>query len=240
MVNWWGSWPASPLRGWNVSERYYYKLMSDEKPQNETFPTELFQRYASVTPKKVSGPEMDRFYAGIFHQQLKRDSVRVAALYLPGLDILNYEFFESKKIDPFTYTDLYRKHLEWLDQAVQEIHRSGQDHHLLIIFHQGRSLTEGHTMALIHGKERMRLNPAAVSVSETAVAPLLLYSCGLPVSKAMDSNLISLAVPPSRLSAAPLRVVPAYVKEATAFESAHVGEFNDLLIEQMKSLGYLQ
>ena len=41
IVNWWGSWPASYLRGWNISERYYYKLAS-KSSQDDAFPPDLF------------------------------------------------------------------------------------------------------------------------------------------------------------------------------------------------------
>jgi hypothetical protein len=107
IVNWWGSWPARTLRGWNVSERYYYKVASGNPPQDETFPPDLFNQFKSVAGKpssKISGPELDRFYTSVFESLFQQKPVRVAALYLPGHDILNYEFLERKQMDAFTYT----------------------------------------------------------------------------------------------------------------------------------------
>jgi hypothetical protein len=197
-------------------------------------------QYASDRPTQVSGTDIDRFYARIFIEQIKKDPVRVAALYLPGFDILNYEFFESKKMNPFVYTDLYRMHVAWLDETLQQIHRSNGDSHLLLILHQGRSLRNDRSGVWIRWSDAARQEPAQTEIAQTAIVPLLIHSCGLPVAKNMDPGLISLALPTSKLAAAPPRFIPAYPKKVTTFESEHVGEFNDLLIEQMKSLGYLQ
>lgn len=241
IVNWWGSWPAFPLRGWNISERYYFKLASHQKPQDETYPAELFETYRPLgagIALSVHGPELDRFYGEIFQQQLKSDPVRVAALYLPGLDILNYEFFSARKLDPFTYTDQYRQHLEWLDQMVAHIREENPGCRLALIAYQGRSLEKDHSVILIadgrfHGSSRQ-------SFSEEDLAPLLLHSCGVPISKSMKADLIRAVFSPELLAKNPVRVVDAYPKRADQIESSHAGEFNDLLIEQMKSLGYLQ
>ena len=54
IVNWWGSWPARSLRGWNVSERYYYKLASGNRAQDDTFPPELFFQFRSLAGKTSS------------------------------------------------------------------------------------------------------------------------------------------------------------------------------------------
>ncbi|HJZ10671.1 MAG TPA: alkaline phosphatase family protein, partial [Acidobacteriota bacterium] len=240
VVNWWGSWPAMPLRGWNVSERYYYKLMTKEKFQEETFPVSLFQKYSTATPRNVSGPEMDRFYANVFIRQLTNDPVRVASVYLPGFDILNYEFFESKKIDPFTYTGKYQQHLEWLDQTLRDIVAASRGHHLMILFHQGRSLSQQHSSLLIHWNNTAAYRKSSGTVSERSIVPLILYTCGLPVTHAMDTGLVSIVVPPAQLTQSPLRFIPGYSKKASAPDVLRVDQFNDLLIEQMKSLGYLQ
>lgn len=241
IVNWWGSWPAFPLRGWNVSERYYFKLAANQKPQDETYPAELFEKYRPLgagIEMSVHGPELDRFYGQIFQQQLKDDPVRVAALYLPGLDILNYEFFSARKLDPFAYTDQYRQHLEWLDQMVARIREDNPGSRLALIAYQGRSLEKDHSVILIaDGRPR---GSARQTFSEEDLAPLLLYSCGVPISKSMKADLIRAVFPPDLLAKNPVRVVDAYPKRADQIESSHAGEFNDLLIEQMKSLGYLQ
>ncbi len=240
VLNWWGSWPAEPIRGWNVSERYYYKLMAGEPPQNETFPPDLFSKYSTGNKQlKIGGPELDRFYASIFQNQLRRDPVRVAALYLPGFDILNYEFFESRRLDPFSYTEKYRNHLQWLDQTLQMIHQENPDYNLLLILYQGRELTNDNSGVFLYGAGFRKGNDS-VRISETDVTPLLLYTCGLPVAQGMNIALIRASIPEQRMAAAPVRLAPAFRHRVTHPEPAHAGEFNDLLIEQMKSLGYLQ
>lgn len=240
IVNWWGSWPAFPLRGWNISERYFYKLAAHQKEQNETYPENLFERYSSLssqTTLSVHGPELDRFYGSIFRDQVKQDPVRVASIYLPGLDILNYEFFTARRMDPFSYTDQYRQHLQWLDDWFAAIQSENPEVHIALILYQGRSLETNHSEMLIQFNELR--GKASRSFSEEDLAPLILHSCGVPISRSMHEDLIKAVYPADQIAKNPIRLVSAYPKSIEV-ESAHAGQFNDLLIEQMKSLGYLQ
>jgi type I phosphodiesterase/nucleotide pyrophosphatase len=198
VVNWWGSWPARETRGWNISERYYYKLAAGTRGQDETFPRELFQQYASLyegDKNKIQGPDLDLFYMQIFQRQLQKDPVRVGALYLPGFDILNYEHFEARRMDPFTYTDEFVDHLRWLDSQIKELHEKNPGYRMLIVFYQGRSLTGQNSGVLIpdaHLKDR-------ASFSEYDIVPLILYTCGLPVAQNMRTDLIRAVADPQKL-----------------------------------------
>jgi hypothetical protein len=239
IVNWWGSWPARDLRGWNISERYYFKLSSETQAQEETFPRELFQEYASFykgNKNKIDGPNMDRFYMDVFQHQLKKEPVRVAAVYLPGFDILNYEHLEARRMDPFTYTYAYMAHLEWLDREILSLQTDYPDYRLMIIFYQGRALSTHHS-AMIVAETHQQGNR---KITEYDVAPMLLYSCGLPVARDMKLELIRSAVSSEQLAKMPVRYVVSYPAPRDQVESSHVDQFNDLLVEQMKSLGYLQ
>ena len=242
VVNWWGSWPAQPIHGWNISERYYYKLFSRQPEQTETYPADLFTRYSALFKgkKKIEGPELDHFYAEIFRQQMKADSVRVAALYLPGFDILNYDFFHFRNMDPFTYTDRYKNHLRWLDRAIGQIHAESPSHHLLLIFDQGRSLKNEHSAVLIqYPHQASQQSPVEVSV--LGITPLLLYTSGVPIGRSMDPDLIQALFSGSTDGTrGAVRFVDSYPRIDKQLEPGHLGEFNDLLVEQMKSLGYLQ
>jgi hypothetical protein len=242
IVNWWGSWPARTLRGWNVSERYYYKVASGNPPQDDTFPTDLFNQYESVAGKpssKINGPELDRFYTSVFESLFKQKPVRVAALYLPGHDILNYEFLERKQMDAFTYTARYREHLKWLDDQIGKI-TANSDYSLCIILSAGRSLPGHSSGVLIHGPASWKKGMIADhAFAERSITPLILYTCGVPVSLSMNDDLLQAVLPQQFLVRVPLRTVNAYVKK-DRMEIEHAGEFNDLLVEQMKSLGYLQ
>ena len=55
----------------------------------------------------------------------------------------------------------------------------------------------------------------------------------------MNDDLLQAVLPQQFLARVPLRTVNQYVKK-DRMEIEHAGEFNDLLVEQMKSLGYLQ
>jgi hypothetical protein len=239
IVNWWGSWPARELRGWNISERFYYKLSSGGQPREETFPRALFQQYAPLykgSNDKISGPDLDRFYLDVFQKQLKNDPVRVAALYLPGFDILNYEHLEAKRMDSFAYAEVFIDHLKWLDDQIGKLRADHPEYKFMIIFYQGRALPNQHTAIVLPGSPPMKPR----TLTEYDVAPLLLYSCGLPLARGMKVDLILSIVENDRLAKMPVRYVAPYLAPKDRVESSHVDQFNDLLIEQMKSLGYLQ
>jgi hypothetical protein len=239
VVNWWGSWPARELRGWNISERFYYKLSSGGQPQEETFPRPLFGQYTSLykgSKDRINGPDLDRFYMDVFQQQLKKDPVRVAALYLPGFDILNYEHLEAKRMDSFAYADVFVDHLKWLDDQISRLHAGHPEYKFLIIFYRGRALTNQHSAIVIPGLHPLKQS----TLTEYDIAPLLLYSCGLPLARGMKQDLIRSVVGSDHLARKPVRYVAPYLAPKDRVESSHVDQFNDLLIEQMKSLGYLQ
>jgi hypothetical protein len=233
VVNWWGSWPARPQRGWNISERYYYKRASGAPPQNETFPPELFSRYEAPQGATPSGPALDSFYLDIFRRQMRDDPVRVGALYLPGLDILNHDFFQRHAMDPFEYTSRYREHLRRLDDGIRDILGEHAEARVLVILHEGRSLAGNHSSVLIRTPGAPAHDADAV-FSDADLAPLLLHTCGFPVSRAMSPALAQ-ALDPSAV----VRFVSSFPKHET-MDAGHADEFNDLLVEQMKSLGYLQ
>ena len=239
VVNWWGSWPARELRGWNISERYYYKLSSAGEPQEETYPKELFQHYASLyqgEKNRINGPELDRFYMQLFQEQFRKDPVRVGALYLPGFDILNYEHLKAGRMDPFAYADSFASHLKWLDDQIFQLEQQHPDYKVLLVFYQGRSFESHHSAIVTPGVNALK----GAVLNEYDITPLLLYSCGLPIARDMKTDLIRFAVGSDRLAKMPLRYVSAYTAPRDRVDSSHVDQFNDLLVEQMKSLGYLQ
>ena len=61
-----------------------------------------------------------------------------------------------------------------------------------------------------------------------------------PLARDMKTELIRSVIARDRLAKTPVRYVAAYTAPRDRVESAHVDQFNDLLVEQMKSLGYLQ
>jgi hypothetical protein len=243
IVNWWGSWPARELRGWNISERYYYKVVSANRSQDDTYPPELFGQYRSLagkTSSKIDGAALDRFYTSVFKSLSQRMPVRVAALYLPGEDILNYEFVERKEMDAFTYTARYREHLKWLDEQIGEISAQNSNYSLCIVLSAGRSLPGHSSGVVIHGPESWKRGLIQDhSFAERSITPLILYTCGVPVARSMNGELLKAVLPQQFLARVPIRTVNAYIKK-DRMEIEHAGEFNDLLVEQMKSLGYLQ
>jgi hypothetical protein len=71
------------------------------------------------------------------------------------------------------------------------------------------------------------------------VTPLILHTCGVPISRSMKADLLKVVLPREFLARIPVREVGSYAKKDRV-DIEHAGEFNDLLVEQMKSLGYLQ
>ncbi len=243
IVNWWGSWPARKLRGWNVSERYYYKISSASSPQDDAYPPELFDAYKSLAGKtstKIDGPSLDRFYASVFESLILDSPTRVSAVYLPGHDILNYEFVDRKQMDAFVYTTRFREHIKWFDSTIGKIVGDLGDIRVMVILSAGRSLPGHSSGVLVYGGDAWKKGwMKDQSFPERSVTPLILYTCGVPISRSMKEDLLKAVLPSELLARIPVRAVGSYIKKDRV-DIEHAGEFNDLLVEQMKSLGYLQ
>jgi hypothetical protein len=111
----------------------------------------------------------------------------------------------------------------------------------MLIFDQGRSLQNEHSALLIHYPMVRTDQRTSFETTELGITPLLLYTCGIPIGKSMNQSLISALFPASEISKeSPVRYVDSYPRVEKQLEPGHLGEFNDLLVEQMKSLGYLQ
>ena len=114
------------------------------------------------------------------------------------------------------------------------------DYSLCIILSAGRSLPGNSSGVLIRGPESWKKGLIQNrAFAERSITPLILYTCGVPVSRSMNGDLLQAVLPQPLLARVPIRTVNAYVKK-DRMEIEHAGEFNDLLVEQMKSLGYLQ
>ena len=143
-------------------------------------------------------------------------------------------------MDAFAYTTRYREHSNGSIQTIGKLLRDSGDTRMMVILSAGRSLPGHSSGVLIHGAENWKKGWISDrSFPERSVTPLILYTCGVPISRSMKTDLLKAVLPAIHWQKFLFVRLAAYVKKDRV-DIEHAGEFNDLLVEQMKSLGYLQ
>jgi hypothetical protein len=124
IVNWWVTWPCDNMNGFEVSERFLYKLDKREKLDKDIYPEDLFEK-SGLEYEKISedfrlffskhfptfftnslenetvksireAAWIDYFYANLFRRLRGKYDVFMTGLYLPGADIIQFKLLGSE------------------------------------------------------------------------------------------------------------------------------------------------
>jgi type I phosphodiesterase/nucleotide pyrophosphatase len=251
VVNWWATWPADPVNGYVVSDRAFFKLEKGGPADREVHPAEAFERLRHLIAASATASGSDRARAlDLFHAAAARElrgsaPPDVEALYLSGLDIFTMQQLGEAAVADVASLDArlaaVRAYYRFVDErigAADAERRSGDV--LVLVGDPGRlargaaEAAEG-TLAIVGGPAR----PADLGVvSSRDIAPTVLHLAGLPASRELDGAVLEAALDPAFAAAHPVRRVATYGRRpaARAAESA----FDQAMVDELKSLGYLQ
>ena len=123
VVNWWASWPCEKINGFEVSERFLYKLEKKEKLDKDIYPDDLFSKsgldydkirsefdvfYQKFFPNSFTdglsnsnkkgindAAWIDYFHMRLFVKLTDKYDVFLSGLYLPGADIIQNKLLGS-------------------------------------------------------------------------------------------------------------------------------------------------
>jgi hypothetical protein len=257
-VNWWATFPAAPISGLVVAHGAYQLLA--ERAEGAIAPASeraaiagllrapdvetvgLNALVAGALPPAQARSALDRallpdaFYRRVFAERLAR-SPRLAALYLPGLDIAAQGWAGSD----LALADLVRRELVELDRLIGQ--GLGGAETVFLVLDPGRR-REGGTGRVALWRQAWQgsggcgafLNgapgaaPAAGPVAPEAIAATLLRALGLPQSRELPAPLGRCPWP------SPPAVVGSYGEPRVAAASrAAGGEY----LQSLRSLGYL-
>jgi hypothetical protein len=278
IVNWWVTWPCEEVNGFEVSERLIYKLDKKEKLEKDIYPGDLldksgfdydeslriFNRVFSEhfpphftdsigkeTAKSLKDAAwIDFFYSSLYSALYKKYNVKLAGLYLPGMDIVQSKLLGA---DVYKNLDDLKNRLEAVERyyifldglLAQSIGQLSKDDYLLLLATQGREvrLTENSGRSpngfyTITGPEVAR-GTEAPAITPRDITPTVLYLLGFPRSAEFRGKpaegLFNKALR-SRLNAV---VVETFGDRAVAAPDGTNSNFSREVLEQLRNLGYI-
>lgn len=246
VVNWWATWPADAVNGYLVSDRAAFKLEKGGEPDREVYPGDAFDRLRPLV--ELSEPNrarrLDRFHLAAARALRGETPPDLEALYLPGLDIFTMQQLGEAPASDLAGLDAklaaVREHYRFVDGLIEEAMAGlGPRDVLMVVGDPGR-LARGGAPA----EGLLVLAGAAVAggdigvVSERDVAPTVLHLLGLPKSRELDGQVLEDALADGFRRDQPVRLVDSYGRRPAA--RAAQSDFDEDVLEQLRSLGYIQ
>jgi hypothetical protein len=247
VVNWWATWPADPVNGYMVTDRAAFRLEKGGPPDREVHPGEAFDRLRPLldTSERQRSRRLDRFHLAAARALRGDTPPDLEAIYLPGLDI-----FTMQQLGEAPASDLVG--LDSKLAAVRDAYRFadgligdagaglGPRDVLLLVADPGR-LARGRPEAA-EGLLVLTGGPVAPgdlgAVSERDVAPTVLHLLGLPRSRELGGRVLEAALTEAFRRDHPVRLVDSYGRRPTPRPAE--SDFDRDVLEQLKSLGYIQ
>jgi hypothetical protein len=247
VVNWWATWPADTVNGYLVSDRAAFRLEKGGAPDRDVYPPEAFSELRGLldADEPETARRLDRFHVAAARVLRDEAPPDLEALYLPGLDIFTMQKMGEAPASDLATLDArlaaVREEYCFTDGLIAEASTDlGPRDVLVLVGDPGRLARGGSHEA--EGLLVLAGGPVVAgdlgTVTERDVAPTVLYLLGLPVSAELDGKLLDAALEQGFRHDHPVRSVATYGRRPTAgpAESA----FDQEVLEQLKSLGYIQ
>jgi hypothetical protein len=247
VVNWWATWPAEAVNGWLVSDRAAFKIEKGGPADREVSPPEAFEALRPLLDATDGerARRLDRFHVAAARALRARSAPDLEAVYLPGLDIVTMQQLGDAPASDLAGLDAklaqvraqYRFVDEVIGAAAAEL---GPSDVLVLVGDPGR-LARGASQPA-EGVFVLAGAAAAAgdlgSVSERDIAPTVLHLLGLPKSRELDGRVLEAALGEPFRGAHPVRSVDSYGRRPTSRPTE--SDFDQDVLEQLKSLGYIQ
>jgi hypothetical protein len=247
VVNWWATWPADAVNGWVVTDRAAFKLEKGGTPDREVHPPEAFDSLRplldSAEPERAR--RLDRFHLAAARALRGTAPPDLEALYLPGLDIFTMQHLGEAPASDLAGLDAklagVREQYRLVDGLIGEaVAGLGAGDVLLLVGDPGRLAREGSPPA--EGLLVLSGGPTAPgdlgTVSGRDIAPTVLHLLGLPKSRELDGQVLEAALSEAFRRDHPVRLVDSYGRRPPS--RAAQSDFDQDVLEQLKSLGYIQ
>jgi predicted AlkP superfamily pyrophosphatase or phosphodiesterase len=171
----------------------------------------------------------------------------VLAVYFNGVDVVGHHFTSEKPDDEAaliaTFGDVQKNYYIYVDSMIKPLLETA-DAKTTIMVVSDHGLRHGkHTdrgVFIMDGpnvKANVRLDSR---VSLIDICPTMLYTMGLPVSEDMDGRVAAGAFTDEFLRTHRIRTIHSYGPRRAYSSKAIESNFDDKIIERLKSLGYLK
>lgn len=271
VVNWWATWPAANTGAVVLSDRAVLRLDQGGEPSAEIAPRALYpplrHRWPEIRRRadalasrmaRISDPTAAEIFvrsARLDAQQvlLARDpllgSPDLLAVYLPGLDIAQYELLQgadARVMAPSALADrvaFLPAYYAFVDSLIREILLRGlsPDTVIMVVAHPGRVKGDrGAVLSMAGGPIRPQHDASPVPVSLLDVAPTVAYLLGLPVSRELSGRPWTTRVDAEFAGRYPPRYVESYGQYEASLPATEGTPLDEEVLERLRSLGYIR
>jgi hypothetical protein len=246
VVNWWATWPAEAVNGWLVSDRTAFKIEKGGAADREVYPPEAFDALRPLVD--ASEPERAR-RLDLFHlaaaRALRADAPPdLEAVYLPGLDIVTMQQLGEAPASDLAALDaklgVVREQYRFVDTLVAaEVADLRIARRACTCRRPGRRAAPGRgwRRACSFSRARRWLPPTSAASRSGDVAPTVLHARSAEEPELDGRSLESALSEPFRRDH-PARSVDSYGRRPPSLPADSA--FDQDVLEQLKSLGYIQ
>jgi hypothetical protein len=267
VVNWWATWPAPAESGVVITDRATLRLERGGELDAELAPPSL---YATLKPgwpnlrddvrrRIVAAFEgLDEQAGGVMRRAAEQDGlavalaarvftrdVRLRAVYLPGLDIAQYNLIGAAGGAGLPASALaarletLQRYYQFLDAELAPIVDNQPPGAILaLVSDPGRSAVRGDGVLALVGES---IRPDVRASGRSAdVAPTLLYVLGVPISRQLPGRVRTDLLVPALVSRAGTRRVDTYGHRVIAPRPPAASPLDREMLERLRSLGYVR
>jgi hypothetical protein len=247
VVNWWATWPAEAVGGWLVSDRAAFKIEKGGAPDREVYPVEAFEalRPLVTASEPARARRLDLFHLAAARALRAQGSTDLETVYLPGLDIVTMQQLGDAPASDLAALDAklaaVRAQYRFVDTLLAATVAELEPRDVLVLVGDpgrlARSSSEPAEGLLVLAGPAVTPGDLG-SVSGRDVAPTVLHLLGLPRSRELEGQVLETALTDAFRREHPVRTVDSYGRRPPSRPADSA--FDQDVLEQLKSLGYIQ
>ena len=188
----------------------------------------------------------DEIYRRIGLGLYKKYNPQVFAVYFNAVDVVGHRFTRDvewrRKRLLDRYGDVQRNYYLHMDKVVREYLELADENTLVIVLADHGLMRGSHTpngVFIMAGAGIRKGRRIERKVRLTDVLPTLLYRMGLPVAEDMDGSVVLQAMEKEFIQTHPIRFIESYGPRENVAEEPNTSDFDTVIVDRLKSLGYL-
>lgn len=242
-INWWASWPADEVKDFSITDRTFEKIKEGMELEMDYYPHHIKDELLLSLDLSESF-QPDSFISNAIQRLFESYSPELFMVYLPGLDI-EWEKNFKNPIEELRdlKNSIYRLEKAFIkeDSILEKISNSVKDYTKVFIFDPGRNLKN---KGIKKGEEGIAIfqgypfEKGSLDEPQTPqrIAPTLLFISGFPISERMKAPLLE-AIGEEFKKYHKVRKIKSFGRKK---EKRIVSRFNRELLENLRSLGYIE
>jgi predicted AlkP superfamily phosphohydrolase/phosphomutase len=172
---------------------------------------------------------------------------QVFAVYFEGMDVVGHRFTFPKKPKQIRYNrqfgNVQENYYLYMDDILSQYLKAA-DKNTCIILAADHGLMRGHHtnngVFIIAGPGIKKNVKSSKTINLTDMLPTMLYIMGLPIAKDMDGEPFLEAFQEKFLAANEVQYINTYGRRKAAAETPRKSQFDEEILERLRSLGYIK